>query len=302
MVLSLAPLKYRAVYAERGGPIGRVQVAEGRLFGGGPCYQASAFLRDDFRPKGLVRLALYGDEEGSGTDASRTVACYKAVSEAIERWAFYEAVEGPLAEKLGFEADPTTAGMAAFPGLGSGGARAVALSEAVERWGILEWWRGRLPSRARPAPVAGLRALEVLTPFHDRSIAILWTVGLGCSGAAYGFSGGVDFSRAADKALVELTRNQRVLDAFQGSGGGARTPESSLERRLLRFNGSAGLESFLARVSAAEAEPQPARSAPKPLVDAELRGPWTRYASVWRVLFEHEDGPDDRTQEGVFRF
>jgi hypothetical protein len=300
--LSLAPLKYASVYAERGGPIGKVSVGESRLFGGRRVFNASARLRDDLRPKGLFPLALYGDEEGSGTDASRTVACYKAVSEAIERWAFYASVEGPMAERLGFVSEPTTTGMAAFPGLTSRAARSVALSEAVERWAVLEWWRGRLPAKRRASEVSGLESLEILVPFKDRSVAVIWTVGAGCSGAAYGFAGGTGFAAARDKALIELSRNQNVLSRFEKAGVAAAAPQVSLERRLLHFSRADGMKEFLERVARSAEAPGAAGPAPRRLVDAEVPGPWSRFASVWRVLFEHRDGPDDRTADGVFRF
>lgn len=302
MPLSLAPLKYASVYAERGGPIGKVLVGEARLFGGRRVFNASARLRDDLRPKGLLPLALYGDEEGSGTDDSRTVACYKAVSEAIERWAFYGSVDGPRAERLGFAVEPTTTGMAAFPGLTVRAARGVALSEAVERWAVLEWWRGRLPARRRTSELPGLESLEILVPFKDRCVAVIWTVGAGCPGAAYGFAGGTGYAAARDKALIELSRNQNVLSLYGKAGADAAVPQVSLERRLLHFNREDGLKAFLERVAASSAAPAVSAPPPRPLVDAEVPGPWSRYASVWRVLFEHPDGPDDRSEVGVFRF
>lgn len=301
MPLSLAPLKYSRVRSEAGGPVASVEVGKGVLFGGRRCYNASARLRDGLRPARAVPLALYSDDDGSGTDSSRSVACYKAISEAIERWAFYSVSSSGVACEYGFDVEPTTDGMAAFPGFGPSGARATARAEALERWAVLEWWRGSLAARSRPVPFKGASGLEILTPIRNCAVALLWTAGLECPGAAYGFAGAADFSAAAEKALVELSRNQRVLKARAARASGA-APEAGGERRLVWFSEPQGHASFLERAARSFALPEGSGGAPQLLVDREVPGAWSRYATVWRTLYGHPAGHDDGRRADVFMF
>lgn len=301
MPISLAPLKYSQVRAETGGPVASVEVGQGALFGGRRCFNASARLRADLRPTRAVPLALYSDDDGSGTDASRSVACYKAISEAIERWAFHSISSSPEAHEFRFDLEPTTDGMAAFPGFGPSGARATAHAEAVERWAVLEWWRGNLAARSRPVPFNGASGLEILTPIRGCSVALIWTAGLECPGAAYGFAGATNFPAAADKALVELSRNQRVLKARAARPSSA-VPEAGGERRLVWFSETQGHTAFLERAARSYEISEGRGGAPRLLVDREVRGPWSRYARVWRSLYEHADGHDDGRQFNVFMF
>lgn len=301
MPISLAPLKYSRVRAEAGGPIASVEVGQGVLFGGRRCYNASARLVDGLRPSSAVPLVLYSDDDGSGTDASRSVACYKAISEAIERWAFYSVSSSQEAREFGFDVEPTTDGMAAFPGFGPSGARGTARAEALERWAVLEWWRGSLAARSRPVPFKGASGLEILTPVRGCAVAILWTAGLECPGAAYGFAGAADFPAAAEKALVELSRNQRVLKA-RGARTSPAPPEAGGERRLVWFSEAQGHASFLERAARSLEIPEGRGSSPRLLVDREVLGPWTRYAKVWRSLYERVGGHDDGRRSDVFMF
>lgn len=294
MALSLAAWRYRAAAAGKGGPIASLLDGPGTLWDGRPCREAFATLLPDLRR--AAPRSLYGDADGQGTAPTRAEACHRAVSEALERWAFYAASEGPDKARFGFDVEPSTTGMAAFPGLTRAGARALARLEAVERWSVLEWWRGSLPSRRRAGPGLPPGALEVHTPFARAAVAVVWTPPAEGRPAAYGFAAGPDFKRAAAKAGVELSRNARAL-------AGAAAPSGPDERRLVYFSGPVGFARFTARVDAAEREAASPPEAPHALVDAEVPGPWSRYATVWRVLWRHRTGPDrDRADETVFRF
>lgn len=297
MPLSLAALRYRSVTAP-GGPLASLVDGPGELWDGRPCRHAFATLRPELR--GPVRPSLYGDADGQGTAVTRSEACHRAVSEALERWAFYAASRGPEAARLGFDVEPSTTGMAAFPGVTAAAARGLARLEAIERWSLLEWWRGRLPSRSRRGPGGSAEALEVRTPFARAAVAVVWTPpATGGPGAAYGFAAGPDFATAAQKAAVELARNRRVLSE---RGPGAE-PSLANERRLTFFASAEGHGAFLDRSRASALMPEGLPPEPPAVVDRELEGPWSRFAHVWRVLWRHEGGPDEALDDPrVFRF
>lgn len=186
--------------------------------------------------------------------------------------------------------------MAAFPGLSAAGARRNARFEAVERWSLAEWWAGRLPAASLPLGAPGARALRIGTPFDEAAVVLLWR-GPGADGpAAFGFAAAGDPHAAAQKAGVELTRNLQVLARAAGA-----PPSAVNERRLLYFSGADGFASFSARVEASLRWTAPPAAKPRPSVDCELPGPWSRYASVWRVLYPAA-GPDDFQDDSVFRF
>lgn len=306
-MLSLAPFKYRNVLEKDGGPILRLLASKTTLWDGSPCHSAAAYLRPSLRPAQPRALGIYDDADGGGTNSSRNLACFIAVSEALERWAYYASCAGPARSALGFDLDDSTTGMAAFPSLTAGPARMKALFEAAERWSLLEWWRGNLPARTIKAPVPGSGALEVVTPFVGTAAVILWSRSTKFDGVAYGFSADESREAALRRASVELTRNLNALGRFYAQEG--RSPSAIdvdripdlLERRLVYFSTPRGLASFESKV-AASAESFKRLPAPALIVDREVEGPWSRYARVWRALYPHANGADDESETDVFAF
>ena len=113
-MLSLAALRYRNVLAVHGGPVERIEtgvfpVCSRRMT------QANARLSPGLTPKRA--RSIYSDADGSGTHPRASVARHMAVSEALERWAFHSVVRSPRAAEFGFDVDPSSNGMSAFPGL-----------------------------------------------------------------------------------------------------------------------------------------------------------------------------------------
>ncbi len=278
MPISLAPIKYRNVSSKQGGPIDRIIVGPGTMVNGQPCFHASAALLPDLRPAWLERRVIYGNAEGSGTHASRTIACHIAISEAIERWAFFQSCERPNKHEYGFDSDRSTTGMAAFPGITCRAVRDLAHKEALERWAISEWWNERLPCR-----VIGDDELQVLTPFPGICVSLLHGRSEKTGRYIYGFSAGPDHLRARNKAMVELTRNLTVLDSYSNTA----LPTALAEKRLMHFSTEHGHSLFMEKcLKGRSLKRAPSMdSKPNALVDKELRGPWTRFAQVWRVLF-----------------
>src|SRR3978361_182956 len=114
-MFSLAAFRYRNVLSVDGGPIDSVESVAVPVCGR-QRVQANARLSP-----GLGRAnnaVIYGDSDGTGTHGDGTVARNMAVSEALERWAFHSVVCSERAEEFGFEIDPSSNGMSAFPGIG----------------------------------------------------------------------------------------------------------------------------------------------------------------------------------------
>lgn len=299
MTISLAPIRYRNVFREHGGPIGRLETFPQKTSDGRRRHSSNAFLLESLRPAWVSKMRLYADADGSGTHAVRNIACYIAISEALERWAYYSASDGALRREYAFDKDDSTTGMAAFPGLLKGGVRARAALEAAERWSVVEWWLGRLPSRpVRQEDPQG--ALEILSPFPRCAVVVTWRRGPS-GGLAFGFAAGTALKDALAHARVEQDRNIVALESP------ARGPEegdlaSGLERRLAFFGSAAGEALFHAtRERSAAMNEVPAM--PRTLVDREIPGPWDRYTTVWRVLYEQSSQDHlDETRDDFFQF
>lgn len=143
-MLSLAALRYRNVLAAHGGPVARIESGVFPVCGR-RMYQANARLSAGLTPK--RPLSLYSDADGSGTHPRVSVARHMAVSEALERWAFHSVVRSERAAEFGFDVDPSSNGMSAFPGFWRTHARRKAMLEAVERYSLISWWEGRAAGR-----------------------------------------------------------------------------------------------------------------------------------------------------------
>lgn len=293
MTLSFAPWNYRNVTA---GPIARLSYRTSQLVDGQNVFDAFAYLK---APPLQERFQVYGSADGNGTHATKQGAVHRAISEAMERWAFHETYHSLEKNQYGFDLDPSTTGMAAFPGLGPRSARDAAYREAVERWSIAEWWRGHLGHESFAIPgQPHLGALAIESLWKDAVSVILWTSVPDTQASAYGFAAGATRALAVQKALVELTRNVRVLQQHIARGPAAQQLTTSTERHLLHFAGVEGTPSFHERV--ATVVPYGKIQAPALLVDTAIKGPWSRYAYVWRCLFE--GAPDNSDDDTFFLF
>src|SRR5690348_378246 len=133
-MISLAGLRYRNVLSEFGGPVERIEAGHFNVRG------RRTILANATLNPGLIRkerLCLFSEAHGTGVAPIASVARHKAVSEALERWAFHSMVRSEWAEQLGFKLDPSTTGMSAFPGLLRRQARRSAVLEAIERFSLV---------------------------------------------------------------------------------------------------------------------------------------------------------------------
>lgn len=283
-MISLAPLKYRSILADAGGPVQKMLSAEIAGSNGKTSYEAAAYLKLELRPDDLIENKLYGNPDGTGTDNYKSIACYKAISEALERWAYYETCNGVSHNNYGFDIDPTTTGMAAFPGLTKNAARSIAFQEALERWALVEWWLGNLQSTS--VSTTHLPNLVITIP-NVGSVAIIWQqLQEFADVTAYGFAGGKNIKQAISKAQIELDRNIFLLNNYFRNSNRMDVNQFHIqEQRVLWFASPEGHNSFLNRVSDSQQKSEIIHI-PELILDQSIDGPWNSYATAWRCLFK----------------
>ena len=275
---SLAALRYRNVLGLHGGPIESIE--SGPLdMRGRRMVQANARLTP-----GLVRRrppGLYSDADGTGTHPVAGIARHIAVSEALERWAFHAVVRSERAAEFGFDVDPSSNGMSAFPGLFRREARRRAVLEGIERFCLVGWWEGMLPGRPVATDWPGVSAVAIEGPFGGVTAVVHARTGLG--GHAYGHAAEESIGAACERAIVELARHECVLRSWHLGflAGARRLPASVFERRCLFFSTDEGHQLFRSRVGRGARGPAPRAQV---ACDRDIPGPWSEYATVWRFV------------------
>ncbi len=275
-MLSLASFRYRNVFAEHGGPVDAVSSVEFPVCGQ-PMIQANARLVSGLTPK--TEFTVYGNADGSGTHRLASVARHMAVSEALERWAFHTVVRSERAAEFGYDVDPSSNGMSAFPGIFARNARRKAMLEAVERFSLISWWEGRAVGKLCDTDWPGVAAVAIEGPFGGVTALVFAKTDFGMY--AYGHAAEETFGAACERAVVELARHEWVIRSWwlASISGNKRTPSDLFERRCLFFSTEEGHEQFLRRI-----RERPVGPAPKTelVCDGEILGPWSDYATVWR--------------------
>jgi len=301
--INLAPWKYRNILKENCGPIERLSVKIPEHCQDGSAtncdanttkypedwldanstkyYEAYAYLKPELRPKTPILHQIYGNPDGTGTAVQKNIACYKAISEALERWAFYSISCGEHAKTYGFDQDPTTTGMAAFPGLSKGRAQTIAADEAIERWALVSFWENKIPVLQLQENSSGIK---LLTPWTQTNTVILWEKNLDPEFYFYGFATEKTLALAISKARVELFRNQRALSKFFRKHKNTILQRTD-EKRLIYFAQKNGHKHFLERTQIA-AHIKTIPILPQTLINTEVLGPWSQYTTVWRCLFK----------------
>ncbi len=276
-MLNLASFRYRNVLAENGGPVARLETGPFDLRG-----RAVTLANATLRP-GLARrhdLSIFSaTADGSGVHELPAVARHIAVSEALERWCFASLVGSEHAADYGFDIDPTSCGMSAFPGLFGRQARKRSVLEAIERYCLIAWWEGRLPGRRFDTDWPGISAVAIDGPFGGITVVVYGRTSWG--GYVYGHAADESFSGACERAIRELARHESALRAWW-LGRLVRTGKpltNVFERRLAFFASPEGFERFQRRVNTIAA---PTCPEPEIICDAEIPGPWSEYATVWR--------------------
>jgi hypothetical protein len=291
MEISFAPWRYRKILKHDGGPIEKVDLRE--TYSSLPQRKFEAYATLTSALSRGISHGLYGHADGTGSASTRSLAIYRALSEALERWATYESFASASASDFGFDVDPTTSGVAAFPGWSPRSPRNFALQEAIERWSVCAWWEG-LINHLPPEPVAdSVWGLILNTPWNKTPVVILF--GNKDGQRAYSFACGTSKKHATVRAMVELERNFEIL-----TKGVDQERLNIFEKRLLYFASSTGQAAFARRMSAPFL--RNLEKSPKLLVDRSIPGPWSTYAAVWRCLFEPISNEFIQPREDYFLF
>jgi hypothetical protein len=278
-MLSFAPFLYRNVFADRGGPIQRTENAGTLDVAGRVETQMNAFLKAEL-VSGKMRHSVYGNADGTGSSENPAIAQHKAISEALERWAFFTVHNSSSQNRYGFGHDRSSNGMAAFPGLRFQ-ARRAAYHEALERWAVIGWWAGHFDAVGLGLPgsdkIGGIRIR------HGRPGEVVVLYRRTESGyVSYGYGAGKTLPTAASKAAVEMARSEYVLARHRAKGV-LGTISNFMERRAVHFASEEGFAEFNERLARPADKPPPLW---KTLFDGEVPGPWSRWATVWRHCVE----------------
>jgi hypothetical protein len=294
--MNLAPLRYRRVLSNHGGPVRNLECGTTTVMGQ-RVYQANAYLRDELRERGVPHV-IFGNCDGTGTADRPAVARHKAVSESLERWAHRELCTAPEGARYGFDVDPSTNGMAAYPGMFPWQARALALQEAAERFALIGWWSGALDGWRVGEVWPGVDGYRLENPVSHHEVVILHM--LAEEGVhAFGFGAGDNQHKACLRAAVELVRTQYLLQrhARLGRQGKQQPVRDLFEQRCVHFSSDQGHEEFHQRLG----RPKWRSVEPRIVFDGEIPGPWSDFACVWRVALEPAS-PDFLSQRDDFFF
>jgi hypothetical protein len=288
-VFSVAAIRYRAVLAADGGPIQSIE--EGEISIAGDNYsQANATLRDDLI--GRRHLQIYSNADGSGLHSSSMVARYIAISEALERWAYHETLGSFRCRTFGFHIDPSSNGMAAYPGISTAPARRRARFEAIERFCLLNWWERRLEGELRDTPWPGVTAISFSLPIGGIAVILFMRSAWGFF--SYGHAAANSYLDACKRARLELARHEWAIRSWILAGK-CKPLEDLFERRAWFFSTDEGYVVFRERLKARAETLIPLTEV---ICDSEILGPWSTYTTVWRYLLrppsERFLGCDDR--------
>ena len=276
-MVSLAPFRFRSVLAADGGPIESIEIGQFPVRG------RSLLLANARLSPGLSRhggpMVLFSDADGTGTHAVAAVARHKAISEAMERWAFHATVRSERAARFGFDVDPSSTGMAAFPGVTRRAARRSAVLEAVERFSLISWWEGRADGHAFETDWPGVSAIAINGPFGGVTAVAYARTEWG--GWVYGHAAEESFGAACERAVMELARHEWVLRSrwLSSVAGACVEPGNIFERRCVFFASEEGHELFQERLNRKASGAMPRVEI---ICDADIPGPWSDYATVWR--------------------
>jgi hypothetical protein len=279
--MNLAPLRYRRVFSALGGPVRNLECGTTTVMGQ-RVFQANAYLRAELRSRSIPSV-IFGNPDGTGTAMRPSVARHKAVSEALERWAHAALHRAPEGALYGFDVDPSSNGMAAFPGMFPREARTLALREAAERFSIIGWWSGALDASFAAEVWPGVECFEVENPLSSH-VAVILHASAGPGIHAYGFGAADTRHGACMHAAVELVRSQFVLQRYNRLvRQGHDVPVRGLfESRCLYFSSDQGHRDFRQRME----RPKWRSVEPRIVFDGEIPGPWSDFACVWRVALE----------------
>lgn len=289
--MSWAPFFYRNLFDDNK-IIEKIETYEGCLVDGKSIVESVVFLNDEVKAGYFPPVsAVYSSGDGAGASEFKNISIHKAISESLERWAFYQTLSESPSEYL-FDIVPYSTGIAAYPSLFSKPSRENAVKEATERWAIHQFWSEKLPIVEHATDIPNLKHYELLTSLQFKTSILQFEDN---GSFFYGFSSGRNLNDSFSHAIIELSRNWRVLKDHSKEDYDAL---NIYEKRLLFFKESTGSNLFSEKILRA---PNEILNEPSVLVDKEIKGPWTKYAKVWRFLYS-DSFYNDLNDETFFMF
>jgi len=291
----IAFLKYRKVVNECSGPITQITTWQENHPDLGLFHDAVAFLDKGLCPPRNTEIYAHG--VGGGASRIKIIAVHKSISEALERWAYYDLMYTSPAHQdhTGLSVDPTTTGFACHPSPLLRNVRQKARNEAIERWAVFNWWMNNLPARLIYKDEFKLQ-FEITTPFNDAVVVVCAEKSI--SGRyVYGFSAASNFLLALQQALIEQHRNKHSLDKLDEKF----QPVHLADRRLTYFSSQDGFQNFFENFERST-RLYTVPDAPRKIIDKEIRGPWSKFAHVWRVLYEGGETWQTLSEKKIFIF
>ncbi len=284
-MLNLAPVRYANCFQSEGGPVEAIQ--EYKLQIDGRLYTAAVSRLHPGYSQNKRQHQVFSDFDGTGLSENPAAARYIAISEAMERWAHATVAGTRTGDEYGFHYDPTSNGMAAFPGLFAKQARQFAMAEAIERYGLIAWWDGKIGAHELDSNGDGIRYYRLHQPFKNWEVIVSRRKDKG-GFTAFGYGSGKDLKEAKRKSRLEMHRSGVMLGQFfrKNPGfepGDLSTLDAFAERRLVYFALPEGVLEFEHKI--ANPPTFSDSTIPDILFDGEIPGPWSSYASVWRIVF-----------------
>jgi len=286
-MLNLASVKYANCFQPDGGPIHKLEESYFEIRGKQYAVANATLV------EGLCRKAdrnkVYSSADGSGVHRNPVTARHIAISEALERWAHHQLWNSEYAEQYGFDQDPTSNGMSAFPGLFPQQARSFAYLEAVERFTLFSWWQGLTDAEVIDVPEWTGDCYRLDHPFDGCEVILLREFDDLGNYPCYGYGSGKNRQQAFHRAVIELERSRFVLNRFfeRNPGfeyGDLSILDDTLEKRLVYFSLPEGIRDFEKRIRAKKSSKK-RTGKPEVIFDGEIPGPWSRFATVWRTSF-----------------
>lgn len=282
------------------GPVTAIQSAPYPSFWRQKIWHSAAPLHERWIPDDRrLQVLQYA---GGGWSRDREVSQCKAVTEAIERWAFrFYALNAP--SEAGLNLDPTSNGFAALPvSLGDSRLESGAYCEAVERWTLARLWeQGDLPTREivlddptladlLPKSLGSLRCFETTlrsaTPQlsgGDRLYFVLCLVRTSTGGVLPGSACGLHRIEVLERAICEARIHINAFKRMQAMIGAQFA--NLTEKRLRFFAENPGGYDMILRRLMVSGEPTDMQ-APPPEFSRRLQGEWEPEVAVHRVMVE----------------
>lgn len=256
-------------------------------------FVSNVFLNLPVCIKNTSQYKKYGHATGSGTSVKRRESICKAISESIERWAYYESIES---NSKAFFIERSSAGMAAFPSFLVTSSRKIARQEAIEKYALDLFSKKRVRAYSYNK-YEGVDSILIPIDKYHVCISSMKFKKDNVDRYAHGFSIDLNPDKSIYKSLYELQRNVHII---QESNDEESNLLSIYERRMMFYSYQYGNQKFedLKKIALQSAKTSLFNIVFK--FDAEIRGPWTKFAKVWRSVVDSLDGDTNNVE--VFFF